>query len=41
VIDRIEAMREELLSLQRSLEKIEVNNRAESKKETKKKALKD
>ena len=29
-IDRIEEMREELLSVQRSLEKIEVNNRAES-----------
>jgi len=38
LIDRIEGMREELLSIQRSLEKIEVNNPAESQSKTKKKS---
>jgi hypothetical protein len=39
MIDRIEVMREELLSIQRSLEKIEVKTPTESQNKTKKEFL--
>jgi hypothetical protein len=38
LIDRIEVMRDELLSIQRSLEKIEVKTPADPQSKTKKKA---